>query len=185
MRRSLSVETASESQLTCLMGCDSIRYRGLIVQLEGVAGVLNAPTGFGIQRGTRRSAALGDRQRERTRLGENQRDSIRKLGFTLLVAALASFAACSRAGANEPWREKNAQIAAKLNLRLRERPIPATDAPPNNLEPGKVYPRSALQPITPRASHSVERMATFSTSSVRSMSGPSKLRLRAFVCPMG
>jgi hypothetical protein len=87
------------------------------------------------------------------RLGENHRDSIRKLGFAPLVAGLASFAACSSNGGSEPWREKNAQIVSKLNLKLRERSIPGPDVPPSMFEAGKVYPRIAIQPYHRARSH--------------------------------
>jgi gluconolactonase len=81
-------------------------------------------------------------------MGENRRNSKRILKFALLIAGLVSLVACSNTGGNEAWREKNAPIVAKLNLKLRERSIPETDVPPSKFEPGKVYARSAIQPIT-------------------------------------
>jgi len=61
----------------------------------------------------------------------------------LPAAAVFALTACSTNSAgNEPWREANARLEAKYNLKMRSRSVPVTDVP--LLAAAKAQPLSAL-----------------------------------------
>lgn len=70
----------------------------------------------------------------------------RVLAAALIAGGLMSLASCSRSGGNEPWSAKNAQLISKLNLKTRERVVPATDVP-IAMEAGKPQPADTLKKV--------------------------------------